>query len=85
MKTAEQIINGLDYYAEQESSESNIFGAFKNGLGQFWPVMYSKNDKGAWFRSVIRDRDPLKTTTGVQKYIRSYKAKWRIGEANSTN
>jgi hypothetical protein len=85
MKTAEQIISELDYYADQESSESNIFGAFKNGLGQFWPVEYSKNYKGEWCRSVIRDRDPLKTTMGVQKYIRSYKARYRKGEANSTN
>ena len=79
MKTAEQIISELDYYADQESSESNIFGAFKNGLKQFWPVRYSKNDKGEWYRSVIRDRDPLKTTMGVQKYIQSYKARYRIG------
>jgi hypothetical protein len=79
MKTAEQIISKLDYYAEQESSESNIFGAFKNGLGQFWPIQYSKNYKGEWCRSVIRDRDPFKTIMGVQKYIKSYKARYRIG------
>ena len=79
METAEQIISELDYYAEQESSEFNIFGAFKNGFGQFWPIRYWKNCKGEWRKTVIRDRDPFKTTTAVQKYIKSYKAQYRIG------
>lgn len=78
MKTTNEIINELDFYDAENSTDSRIFGAFKNGLGSFWPVEYSRNAKGEWYRSVIRDSNPLKTVAGVRKYITAFKLKWKV-------
>jgi hypothetical protein len=78
MKNAIEIIRDLDFYDQKNSTDSKIYGAFKNGLGSFWPVEYSKNQRGEWYRSVIRDSTPLKTIAGVQKYIAQFRAKREV-------
>jgi hypothetical protein len=80
MKTIDEIIADLDFYDEKNSTDSKIYGAFQNGLGSFWPVEWSRNAKGEWYRSCIRDSNPLKTIVGVQKFITQFRAKREVTE-----
>lgn len=63
------------------NTETRRFECRQNGLGQWWPLMFTKAPGCSWCQIIIRDSNPFKTLSGAEKFVEKTIARIKAREA----